>query len=72
MSNSAGVQETILTCQIPTSFAPAIRCRRRRRRGQAVSAAAPSCMSHPPILSAPLSTRPNPPRLCHPTEMLGG
>ncbi len=61
MSNSAGVQEIILTCQILTSFAPALRRRRRRRHGQAVSAAVPSRTSHPPILSAPPSTWPEPP-----------
>jgi hypothetical protein len=68
MSNSAGVQEIIH--QIPTSFASALRRRRRPRQrgqaaqrpgGQAVCAAVPSHTSHPPILSAPPLTRPEPP-----------
>ncbi len=61
MSNSGGVQEIILTCQIPTSFASALRRRRRPCwRGQAVSAAVLSRTPHPPIQSATSSTRPKP------------
>ncbi len=64
MSSSAGVQEIILTCHIPTSLASARRRRHRRcprRRGQAVSAAALTRTSLPPTLSAPSQTRPKPP-----------
>ncbi len=69
MCNSAGVQEITLTCQIPSSFASAPRCRRRhcpRRCGEAVSDAVPSGTSHPQILSAPPSTWPETPPLLPP------
>jgi hypothetical protein len=64
ISNSAGRQEIILMCQIPTSAASAPRRHRPRcprQRGQAVSATVLSCTSHPPILSALQSTQPKTP-----------
>jgi hypothetical protein len=64
MSNLSGVQEVTLMCHFPSSFASAPRRRRRsrpRRRGQAVSAAAPTRTSPPPIISALPSTRPEHP-----------
>jgi hypothetical protein len=64
MSNLSGVQEITLTCHFPSSFASAPRRRRRcrhRRCGQAVSAAAPTRTSSPPIISALPSTWPEHP-----------